>query len=328
VEATLNRRAVLALLGTAPVLLPRMTWAQGQFPDHPIRLIVPYSAGGVVDVVGRIWAEHMRAQLGTIVVENQGGGGGVIGAAEVARAQPDGYTMLLGNTSTQVVNPQVMARPPYDPAKAFAAVSIIAISAVAIAVHPAVPAKTLPELIAHIKANPGKLSYGSPGTGTLTNLAGEIFKQLADTPDLVHVPYKGSAPGVSDLIAGHIPTMVLNITNQTLELHRTGKIRIIAVCTPKRLDVLPDVAVAADTLPNLIAQLFTGLFVPAATPKPIIDRVAEANRAAMSGDALKTKLLESGFEPVLDTPAEAQRFVDEELARLTPLIKSTGFVAG
>jgi tripartite-type tricarboxylate transporter receptor subunit TctC len=218
-----------------------------------------------------------------------------------------------------------MPSPPYDPSKAFKTISIIANSAIAFAVNPAVPAKTLAELVAHIKAHSGKVSYGSPGAGTLTHLTGEIFKQLAGTPDLAHVPYRGAGPGIADLVAGHIPTMMLNITSQVLELHRTDKIRIIAVCTPKRIGVLPNVPAAAETMPQLIAQLFTGLFVPAATPQAVVDKVASANQKAMASPAFQKKLIEAGFEPVRDTPAEAQRFVDAELSRLGPLIRSTGF---
>jgi len=321
-----NRREII-LAGIATGMatgLPLRAFAQDAFPNRPIRLIVPFSPGGVVDVVARLWVEEMRG-LGTFVVENQGGAGGVTGAHNVARASGDGYTMLLGNTSTQVVNPLVMAHPPYDPAKAFKTISIIANSAVAFAVNPNVPAKTLSELVAYIKANKGKVSYGSPGAGTLTHLTGEIFKQLAETPELAHVPYRGAGPGITDLVAGHIPTMMLNITSQVLELHRTDKIRIIAVCTPKRIGVLPDVPAAAETMPQLVAQLFTGLFVPASTPVDIIDKVAAVNKAAMASKPFQQKLVEAGFEPVNDTPAEAQKFVDAEIARLGPLIKSTGF---
>ena len=322
----MNRREII-LAGIATGMatgLPLRAFAQDAFPNRPIRLIVPFSPGGVVDVVARLWVEEMRG-LGTFVVENQGGAGGVTGAHNVARASGDGYTMLLGNTSTQVVNPLVMAHPPYDPAKAFKTISIIANSAVAFAVNPNVPAKTLSELVAYIKANKGKVSYGSPGAGTLTHLTGEIFKQLAETPELAHVPYRGAGPGITDLVAGHIPTMMLNITSQVLELHRTDKIRIIAVCTPKRIGVLPDVPAAAETMPQLVAQLFTGLFVPASTPVDIIDKVAAVNKAAMASKPFQQKLVEAGFEPVNDTPAEAQKFVDAEIARLGPLIKSTGF---
>lgn len=319
-----RREVIFAGLAAA---LPLPSLAQGAYPTRPIKLVVPFSPGGVVDVIARLWVEEMRP-LGTFVVENQGGAGGITGANAVARATADGYTMLLGNTSTQVVNPLVMANPPYDPAKAFRTISIIANSAVALAVHPGVTAKSLPELVAHIKSSPGKVSYGSPGAGTLTHLTGEIFKQLAGTPDLAHVPYRGAGPGISDLVAGHIPTMMLNITSQVLELHRTGKIRILVVCTPKRIGVLPDVASAAETMPQLVAQLFTGLFVPAATPQDIIDKVAKVNSQAMKSAAFQKKLVDAGFEFVTDTPTEAQKFVDAEIARLGPLIKSTGFKPG
>ncbi len=319
-----RRNFLLAGLATA---LPFPARAQDAFPSRPIKLVVPFAPGGVVDVIARLWTEEMKS-FGTFVVENQGGAGGVTGANNVAKSTPDGYTMLLGNTSTQVVNPMVMASSPYDPAKAFKTISIIANSAVAIAVHPDVPVKKLAELAPYIKANPGKASYGSPGAGTLTHLTGEIFKQLTDTKDLAHVPYRGAGPGIADLVAGHIPTMMLNITNQVLELHNTGKIRIIAVCTPKRIGVLPNVEAAAETMPKLVAQLFTGLFVPADTPPAVIDRIASANKAAMTSKAFKQKLIDAGFEPVDDTPAQAQAFVDAELARLVPLIKSTGFKPG
>lgn len=318
----MNRRQLLAL-GMAAALPPLPALAQ-DYPSRPIRLVVPFSPGGVVDVIARLWVEEMKG-LGTFVVENQGGAGGITGASTVARSQPDGYTMLLGNTSTQVVNPMVMANPPYDPAKAFAAVAIIANSAVSIGVHPDVPARTIPELVAYIKANPAKASYGSPGAGTLTHLAGEIFKQLAGTPELAHVAYRGAGPGITDLVAGHIPMMMLNVTSQVLELHRTAKIRLVAVCTPKRLGVLPEVPAAAETMPQLVAQLFTGLFVPASTPPAVIAKVAAVNAKAMASEAFKKKLVEAGFEPVADTPAQAQRFIDDEIARLGPLIKSTGF---
>lgn len=321
----MNRRELLLSGLAAGLPLPAL--AQDKYPSRPIRLIVPFSPGGVVDVVARLWVEEMKG-LGTFVVENHGGAGGITGANMVARAQPDGYVLLLGNTSTQVVNPLVMANPPYDPSKAFKSVAIIANSAVAFAVHPSVPARTLTEAIAYIKRSGGKASYGSPGVGTLTHLVGEIFKQLAGTPDLAHVPYRGAGPGIADLIAGHIPTMMLNITSQVLELHRTDKIRIVAVCTPKRLGVLPDVPAATETMPQLIGQLFTGVFVPAGTPQAIIDRVASVNNQAMRSPAFQKKLVDAGFEPVVDTPAEAQKFVDAEIARLGPLIKSTGFKPG
>ena len=171
----------------------------------------------------------MKTLLGTVYVENQGGGTGTIATGEGARARADGHTILVGSTSTMVLNPMTMAKVPYDPAKDFVPIGIIAVSTTSIVVHASVPVKTLKELIAYAKANPGKLSYGSAGIGTMSNLSGELFKQLTGLNDLVHIPYKGAGPGITDLVSGHIPMMTPNITGQLLELHRAGKIRILAV---------------------------------------------------------------------------------------------------
>ena len=323
----MNRREMvgLTLSSLASAVMPISARAESQYPDRPIRLIVPFAAGGVVDVVGRLWADKVKPHLGTVVVENRGGASGTIGAAEVARSQPDGYTLLLGNTSTQALNPVIMAHAPYNPAKDFTSIAILANSAIAIGVNPSVPAKNLTELVAYLKANSGKVSYGSAGTGTYTNLAGEMFKQVAGTADLTHIPYKGGGPVISDVISGHIPMMMINITRQILALHKSGKIRIVAVFTPKRLAVLPDVQAAAETYPSLVAMLFTGVFAPAATPKPIIDKIAQESRAAIASEEFKQKLASAGFEPVLDTPEEAQRFVAAEHARIVKLVPSLGF---
>jgi tripartite-type tricarboxylate transporter receptor subunit TctC len=324
----MNRREMIigassALAATA--LMTHAGLAQSNYPERTVRLVVPFAAGGVVDVIGRLWADKMKSLLGTVVVENQGGASGSIGATEVARAAPDGYTLLLGNTSTQVLNPAIMARPPYDPAKDFTAISIVANSAISIGVNPSVPARNLTELIAFIKANPGKATYGSAGAGTFTNLAGEMFKQMAGTPDLTHIPYRGGGPVVADVVSGHIPMMMINITNHVIELHKTGKVRIIAVFTPKRLTVLPDVQAASETLPNLIAALFVGVFAPSATPRSIVNRIAQANHAAVTSEDFRSKLLSSGFEPIVDSPEEAERFVAAERTRIIPLVKSLGF---
>ncbi|MCC6778542.1 MAG: tripartite tricarboxylate transporter substrate binding protein [Hyphomicrobiales bacterium] len=324
----MDRRQLLKLgaaAATVRMAAPATALAQAQYPDRPIRVVVPFAAGGVVDAIGRLWAEKMQPVLGTFVVENRGGASGTIGAAEVARAAPDGYTMLLGNTSTQVLNPAIMPNPPYDAARDFAPIGIIANSAISIAVNPSFPARTLPELIAYAKANPDKISYGSAGAGTFTNLAGEMFKQRAGLPTLTHIPYKGGGPATTDVVSGHIPMMMINITNQILELHKTGKIRIIAVFNPQRLAMIPEVPAATELLPGLIAALFIGLFAPAATPKWILDRVAAANRRAMESEDLKRKLVDAGFEPVLDTPQEAQRFMAAEYDRIVPLVKALDF---
>lgn len=315
-------KASLAALAAATSPLPAFA-----YPDKPIRLIVPFSPGGATDVVGRIWADKMKPKFGTVVAENKGGGGGVIGATEVARSAPDGHTFLFGNTSTQVLIPAIADNPPYDPAKDFQAVYIMAISPTSIVVHESVPAKTLKELIDYAKANPTKLSYGSAGAGTMTNLAGELFKQLIGVPSITHIPYKGSAPGVADLAAGHIPMMTPNVGGPLLQFHRAGKIRILAVAAKKRLQAAPDIPTAIEAgLPEMIAANFNGLFAPANVPKAIIDQIANETRAAMADPQVQDQMVKSGFEPVLDSgPESAQREVLSELARWTPIIKATGF---
>src|SRR5215468_7839089 len=213
---SMNRREMVALglaslssTALSPAFSPAL--AQSRYPERPIRLMVPFSAGGVVDAVARQWAERVKPHLGTIVIENQGGGGGTIATGEVARAQPDGYTALLANTSVMVLNPAIMPKVPYDPVKDFAPVSILAISASGIMIHPSVPAKTLQEFVAYAKANANEVSYGSAGAGTMTQLAGELFKQMIATPEITHVPYRGAGPSIADLVAGQIPMATINL---------------------------------------------------------------------------------------------------------------------
>jgi tripartite-type tricarboxylate transporter receptor subunit TctC len=297
------------------------------YPDRTIKLVVPFSPGGATDVVGRLWAEKMKPLLGTVVTENRGGGGGVTGAAEVARAQPDGHTFLFGNTSTQVLIPAILAHPPYDPLKDFVGIYILCNSPTSIVVHESVPVRTLQELIAYAKANPGKLSYGSAGAGTLTNLAGELFKQLIGAPDIVHIPYKGAAPGVADLASGHIPMMTPNLGGPLIEFHRQGRVRILALSATERSKSLPEVPTAIEAgLPGMVAGNLNGLFAPAGVPRSIVERIAEATRKVVADADVQRILLASGFEPVLDSGPEATRaFVTAELARWTPVMKATGF---
>ncbi|MFL5040868.1 MAG: Bug family tripartite tricarboxylate transporter substrate binding protein [Xanthobacteraceae bacterium] len=324
----MHRRGMLALVASlAMTALPVLAFAQGTYPERPIKLMVAFSAGGVNDAVARHWAERMKPLLGTVYVENQGGGTGTIGTAEVARAQPDGYTIVLGSTSTMVLNPMTMAKVPYDAAKDFVPITILAVSTTSIVVHPSVPVKTVRELVAYAKANPGKLSYGSAGTGTMSNLAGELFKQITGLNDLVHIPYKGAGPGLTDLVSGHIPVMSPNITGQVLELHRTGKIRILAVNGPERLKAAPEIPTAIEEgLPNMIGLLFLGLFAPAGTPKPVVDRIAEATAKAMADPEFQKVLVASGLEAIADSNSEkAKAFIDAEIARWGPVVKAAGF---
>ena len=323
----MNRRDVLAAglaSLSAALLAPPSARA---YPDRAIRLVVPFSPGGATDVVGRLWAEKMKPVLGTVVTENRGGGGGVTGAAEVARAQPDGHTFLFGNTSTQVLIPAIMSHPPYDSLKDFVGIYILCNSPTSIVVHESVPARTLVELIAYARANPGKLSYGSAGAGTLTNLAGELFKQLIGAPDIVHIPYKGSAPGVADLASGHIPMMTPNVGGPLIDFHRAGKVRILAINSTTRIKAAPDIPTAIEAgLPGMIAGNLNGLFAPAGISPAIVDQIAEATRKSMTDADLQRVLIASGFEPILDSGPDATRqFISDELKRWTPIMKATGF---
>src|SRR5437868_9344883 len=277
----MTRREVLG--GGLTLLATAMAVPRGfAYPDRVIKLVIPFSPGGATDVVGRLWAEKMKPVLRTVVTENRGGGGGVTGAAEVARAQPDGHTFLFGNTSTQVLIPVIMTRPPYDALKDFVGVYILCNAPTSIVVHASVPARNLAELIAYARANPGKLSYGSAGAETVTNLAGELFKQLTGAPDIVHIPYKGAAPGVADLASGHIPMMTPNVGAPLIELHRAGKVRILAINAAKRIKAAPDIPTAVEAgLPGMIAGNLNGLFAPAGVAEPIVERLAQATRQTM-----------------------------------------------
>jgi tripartite-type tricarboxylate transporter receptor subunit TctC len=322
-----RRREVLGLglaALSAPLMTPLRATAQAKYPERPIRLIIPFPPGGVNDAIGRPWADKMKGLLGTVVIENVGGAGGAVGALAVARAQPDGYTLLLGSGGTQVIIPIASSQPQYDPVKAFETISLLGITAVCIAVHPSVPAQTLQELIAFAKANPGKLSYGSAGSGTMTHLTGELFKVLSGTPDIVHIPYRGAGPALTDAISGHIPMITPNVTGQVIELNRSGKLRILAVTTSTRVAAAPDIPTAIEAgLPNMISQNFVALFAPAGTPRPIIEQVAQATRVGLSDRELQDLFHQAAFEPRPDSgPEQARRFLDDEITRWSPIIKA------
>ena len=324
----MKRRDVLAI-GLAAfagwALAPPAAFAQGRYPDRPIRLIVPFPPGGVYDAVGRPWAERMKPLLGTVIVENQGGAGSSLGAAAVARSQPDGYTILLGGISALVINPIASSRPPYDPVRDFEPISILGFSSSTIVVHPSLPVRNLKELIDYAKANSGKLSYGSSGVGSINHLAGELLKSLTGI-DIPHVPYRGAGPAMTDLIAGQIQVNVQSVTGQVIELHRAGKLRMLAVTSPARLVAAPDIPAAVESgLRELVAQQFIGLFAPRGTPAGVIEQVAKATHTALADRELQQMFITSGFEPALDAgPEQTRRSVAAEIVRWTPLIKSIG----
>jgi tripartite-type tricarboxylate transporter receptor subunit TctC len=317
------------LAAAASLYAPR-SHAQAGYPRQSIRLVVPRSAGGVVDVVARLWAEEAKRRLGNIVIENQGGGGGLIGATAVAQARPDGYTLLAGTTSELVITPLITPRPPYDPLKDLAPITLTAQSVSALMVHASLPVRTLAELVAYDRAHPATLSYGSAGVGTSAHLCAELFKQLAGLPDIVHVPYRGANPGLVDFYAGQLPMFAASISPQVLAMHERGVIRILVAGSNRRLSGAPHIPISAEVgFPELITVQFMGLFAPSGTPPTIIGLIADVTRDTLRNLDFQQKLIEDGFEPLPDSgPEHAAQFVREELARWTPVLTAVGMKAG
>jgi len=298
--------------------------AQSAYPQRPIKLVIPFAAGGVADALGRLWAQQVKETLGPVFIENQGGGGGAVGGAAVARANPDGYTILLTSATSQVIVPAAAGHAPNDPAKDLELVSIVALTGMAFAVTPGLPVEDLKGLIAYAKANPAKLAYGSAGIGTVPHLAGELLKSLTGANDIVHVPYKGGAQAVADVLSGQVPMVISSITGQMVELHRDGKVRLLAVTMPERSRIAPEIPTALEAgLPGMIAQNVYGLLVPAGTPPAIVRQISAATHAAITDPEFARRLVAAGFEPYPDPSPEAARHViDEEVVRWTPIVRT------
>jgi tripartite-type tricarboxylate transporter receptor subunit TctC len=300
--------------------------AAALYPERPIRLILPFPPGGVFDIIGRPWADKVKTSLGTVFVDNQPGAGGSLAAQLVAHAPADGYTIFLGGSTIHLTEMILREHPLLDPMKELTPVSMVAITCFAIVVNPAVPVHSLGELVAYVKANPGKMAFGSAGTGTLNHLSGELLKSLTGITDLPHVPYRGAGPAIADAIGGQIPIIIPAMTNQVLEFHRTGKLRLLAVTNPTRIAIAPDISTAVEAgVPGLVSQQVLGLFAPAGTPKPIIAQIDDANHRAMADGAYRQSLVDAAVVPVPDwTTAQFDAFMNSELARWTPLVKTIG----
>jgi len=319
-----RRRFVQLVAGGAVLATATRALCAEPYPTRPIRLVVPFPPGGAFDTLARPWVEKMKPLLGTMVVENIGGGGSSLGAAAVARAGPDGYTILLGGSLPTVNEALLKSRPLYDPFKDLDPIAGLAVVAVALAIHPSVPAQTLQEFVAYAKAQAGKLSYGHVGVGSTNQLTGEMFKLAAGLPELVQVPYRGAGPTMADLISGQLAMAVVALTSQSLGFHRSGKLRILAVASPRRLIAAPELPTVAEAgFPGLTYEGTIGPVAPAGTPATIIEQIAQAVRTALADPAYRQRLIDSGFEASADTtPEKFRRRLEADVRFWTPLVES------
>ncbi len=298
--------------------------ALAEFPERPITLVIPFAAGGSTDLVGRLVAEEMSKNLGQqVVVENRGGAGGNLGAAYVAKAAADGYTILMATVATHALNPAVYTKMPYDAVKDFAPISLLVTVPNVLAVHPSIPANNAKELIELIKKDPGKYSYASSGNGTPLHLSGELFKTLAGVPELVHVPYKGSGPALVDVLGNQVPMIFDNLPSSTEHI-KTGKLKGIAVTSPERAPAFPDLPAMNETLPGYETYTWNALFAPAGTPPEAIKKMNEAANAAVNKPEVKAKLAEFSATVVASTPEELAKHVEAELAKWKPIVEQAG----
>lgn len=294
------------------------------YPNKPIRLVVPFPPGGAVDFYARVVQGPLTELLGqTIVIDNRAGASGMVGAGFVAKSAPDGYTLLLGNIASLAINVGIYPTMPYDPLKDLAPVVRTVDVNYVLAVHPSLPVKTVSELVAHAKANPGKLSYGSAGGGSLPHLGTELFKARTGI-DMVHVPYKGGGPMVTDLLGGTIHLVIGDQANLMPHVS-TGKLRALAVATGKRSPNAPDIPTIAESgLPGYEATAWQGLMGPAGLPVEVTRRLNEAFNKAMAMPAVRDKLLGGGLEPVGGTPDQFGRFIGDEITKWVKIAKDVG----
>jgi tripartite-type tricarboxylate transporter receptor subunit TctC len=314
---------------TRLLALAALAFASGAFaqayPSKPIRLVVGFPAGGPADIFGRTFAHALGAQLGQqIVVENKSGVGGVLGIDSVAKAQPDGYTLGFNNQGSVAMAPYSLSSMPYDPKRDLALITTVVKVPEVIVVHPSVPVKTLAELIAYAKANPGKINYGSAGAGGITHLAGELLKTEAKI-DIVHVPYKGAAPAVNDLLGGQVQMGFFDVP-VVLPHIRAGKLKALALTSAKRAPSLPDVRTTGEEgYPNVISDNWYGLVAPAKTPAAVLKRVHDASIAALKSPELLDQFAKVSGIAAPSTPQEYASFLGEEQKRWGGIIKAIGF---
>ncbi len=318
-----NRARRALTIGAALAATLPAARAQG-YPTKPITIIVPFPPGGTTDILARILAQYMSTELGqSVVIDNRGGAGGNIGTQAAARAPADGYTLLMGTVGTHAINASLYKKLPYDPIKDFVPLSRVAMVPNLLVANPSQPYKTVQELIAYARANPGKINYGSSGNGTSIHLSGELFKSMAKV-EMTHIPYKGSAPAVSDLIGGQIAIMFDNMPS-ALPHVKAGKLRAIALTSARRSPELPDVPTVAEAgLPGYEATSWFGMFAPAGTPPAIVAKLNDTIVKALNDPEIRKKIVEQGGEPHPEKPEQFAAFIKAETAKWGKVVKESG----
>jgi tripartite-type tricarboxylate transporter receptor subunit TctC len=320
-KASLTRRGA-TLLATA-LALGGNAWAQADWPSRPVRIVVPFAPGGTTDLTARVVAEQLSQALKqNFIVENKTGAGGNLGAAEVAKAAPDGYTFLMGTPGTQAINQFLYPKMPYDTAKDLVPVSFVVRVPNVLMVNPQLPAKDVKALIALLKSQPGKLSYGTPGNGSTGHLSTELFKTQAGV-FVTHIPYRGSGPMLQDLMAGQVQMSIDNLPS-ALPLIQSGKLVALAVTSPQPVPQLPGVPTVASVLPGYSAEAWFVLVAPAGTPQPIIDRLsAEVDRILKKPDVIE-RFAKLGATPVGGTPKQLGDFIAAETVKWKEVVRTSG----
>lgn len=318
----ISRRTVVALALAAGLALVAPAAAQS-FPERPITLVVPFAAGGSTDLVARLLAESMSKDLGQqVIVENVAGAGGNVGADQVARAEADGYTILMGTVATHALNPLMLKAKPYDPEKDFAPISLLVVVPNVLVVNPQLPVNTVQELIDLLKANPDQYSYASSGNGTPLHLSGELFKSMAGV-EMQHVPYKGSGPALNDLIGNQVAIMFDNLPSSSGHI-KSGTLRALGVTTKQRAASFPDLPTIAETVPGYETYTWNALFAPAGTPPEVVARLNRAALAALADPMVVARMGDFSAEIVGSTPEQLAEHVKVETAKWAPVVKAAG----
>lgn len=315
----LTRRVALGLALATSAAFAAPAIAQ-DFPTRTINLVVPFAAGGSTDLVARVIAEKMSADLGQqVLVENVGGAGGNLGADRVARADPDGYTILMGTVATHALNPLILKTKPYDPETDFTPVSLLVVVPNVLVVNPKLGVNTVQELVDLLKSKPDEYSYASSGNGTPLHLSGELFKSMAGV-EMQHVPYKGAGPALTDVLANQVPIMFDNLPSSSSHI-KSGTLKALGVTTKERAPSFPDIPTIAETVPGYETYTWNALFAPKGTPPGVVARLNEAAKKALADEGVKSRMNDFSATIVASSPEELAAHVKAELAKWAPVVK-------